>query len=81
MAINFMSSALVLESLDCGSTFLSQFCSSDLFYSYGLLQVEGTQYTERSCRISGETEGPRHRHNSASIHCLSNSICCLTHYC
>lgn len=47
---------------------------SDLNYSIGPVQVERTPYTERSCRISGETERSGHRHNSASIHSLRKII-------
>lgn len=38
------------------------------------LQAERIKYPERACGISGEKQGPGHRHNSAIIHSLSLSF-------
>lgn len=42
----------------------------DMFSCF--LQTERAEYTERPRRVGGETQGPGHRHNSASIHCLKD---------
>lgn len=43
-------------------------------FSLCFLQAERTAYTEGPCGICGEVEGPRYRHNSASIYGLMKVI-------
>lgn len=52
----------------CLSSFEPHFCFFLIYLHW--LQVEGTPYTQGSCRICGEAEGPWYRHDSTSIHSL-----------